>query len=70
MCGTLHCEVESDNSLPNIAVYQYGSTERYGHQCQFIFADRRKPTSDWLTPDGASCGENKVGMFDVLSPNR
>ncbi|KAK3864746.1 hypothetical protein Pcinc_029603 [Petrolisthes cinctipes] len=58
-CGTLHCEVASER-LPNLVVYQSGSTERDGHQCHFIFADRRLAASNWLSPDGASCGEAKM----------
>ncbi|XP_071514312.1 uncharacterized protein [Panulirus ornatus] len=59
-CGTLHCLPPSVQAT-SFHAHHYNGTKQVGpHSCAFITASSKYPSKDWLSPDGATCGQGKM----------
>ncbi|KAG7159278.1 Disintegrin and metalloproteinase domain-containing protein 25-like [Homarus americanus] len=59
-CGTLHC-IPPSYSKTRFDDPHHNSTDQVdGHTCSFIIAYEAYPAQDWLSPDGAACGTDKM----------
>nr|XP_045626377.1 disintegrin and metalloproteinase domain-containing protein 9-like isoform X2 [Procambarus clarkii] len=60
MCGTLHC-VPYSLHTSRFHQQHHNDSVQLGHDtCHYIEATEYYPSRDWLSPDGASCGQGKM----------